>query len=298
MAFDINAYLAEKQALVNKALDLVLPGEKTRPAEIHGAMRYALFAGGKRLRPILALAAAQAVGADPAGVLRESCALEILHTYTLIHDDLPAMDDDDYRRGRLTTHKVYGEAIAVLAGDALLTEAFKVLADSMTEGRHEPRTLLSVIQLLADAGGSRGVIGGQVVDMLSEGKQIDKDVLEYIHTHKTGLLITASVLLGAVLAQATEEQNNRLCDYSRAIGLAFQITDDILDVQGSAEELGKPVGSDQERGKATYPAIFGMNEAKRMQGVLFEQAIEALRDFDENAEPLRAIAKLIIERNK
>ena len=296
--FDIQLYLREQKERVDKALDKVLPAEKEFPPQIHQAMRYCLFAGGKRLRPILALAAAEAVGGNPESIISQVCALELIHTYTLIHDDLPAMDNDDYRRGRLSTHKVFGEAVAILAGDALLTEAFRVLAGNFSNDNHSPEKIIEIIRMLADASGSKGIIGGQVVDLDSEGKVIEKDLLDYMHTRKTGYLITASVTLGAILGGAEEKTIQCLKQYGMATGLAFQITDDILDVRGSTENLGKQIGSDNKKGKATYPGILGMDEAIKRQTVLFRQAIDALQSFDEKANPLRGIAKLIIERDK
>ena len=295
--FEIQTYLKEKKNLIDKTLDSLLPGKEEFPSQLHQAMRYCLFAGGKRLRPILSIAAAEAVGGDSGSIIREACAIELIHTYTLIHDDLPAMDNDDYRRGCLSTHKVFGEAVAILAGDALMAEAFSLLAGGLTNGAHKPEKIVKIISVVADACGSKGVLGGQVVDLESEGKLIDKNLLNYIHTHKTGRLITASVALGAILGDGEEEKIQCLKEYSGAIGLAFQITDDILDILGSTETLGKQVGSDSKKGKATYPGILGMNEAKKMQKVLFQQAVDALKPFDEKAYPLREIARLIIERN-
>ncbi|MEI6128283.1 MAG: polyprenyl synthetase family protein [Pseudomonadota bacterium] len=296
-AFNIQAYLQEKKLLIDAELERLLPANDEVPPQLHEAMRYCLFAGGKRLRPILALAAAEAAGGNPDAIIREACALELLHTYTLVHDDLPSMDNDDYRRGRLTTHKVFGEAAAILAGDALQAEAFRILAEGCKTGSHKPETIVEVIHCLADACGPKGIIGGQVVDMASEGKVIEKDVLEYIHIHKTGRLLTASVMLGAILGESKKNQLKPLREYGDAIGLAFQITDDILDVLGSTEHLGKKVGSDEKRGKATYPGIMGMAEAKKMQAILYRQALDALTSFDAKAEPLRNIARIIIERN-
>ena len=220
---DLQKYLAEKKAAVDQALETVIAPESTYPVSIHKAMRYCLFAGGKRLRPILALAAAEAVGGDGRAILREACALELIHTYSLVHDDLPAMDNDDYRRGVPTTHTVFGEALAILAGDALLTEAFKLLAGGGASGQHTAAQLLAIIELLAEACGSRGLIGGQVVDLESEGKAIDASVLDYIHSQKTGKLIIASVELGARLAGGSPDQVECLRSYGAAIGLAFQI---------------------------------------------------------------------------
>lgn len=297
-SFDIHLYLKKNKDLIDKTLDQILPACDDFPPQLHQAMRYCLFTGGKRLRPILSLAAAEAVGGNADSIAREACALEMIHTYTLIHDDLPAMDDADYRRSSLSTHKVFGEAVAILAGDALLTEAFNVLANGLKNGTHPPEKIAKIIQVVSDACGSKGLIGGQVVDIASEGKIIEKELLEYIHKHKTGKLITASVILGAILGEGKQEEIGYLREYSEAIGLAFQITDDILDILGSTSELGKKTGSDSEKGKATYPGIMGMNEAKKTQKTLFQQAINALQSFDEKAEPLREIAKIIIERKK
>jgi len=294
MSLDIVRYLKDRAAQVERTLEAVLPPHDCRPDRLHESMRYAVLGGGKRLRPVLAMAAAEAVGADPAVLIREACALELLHTYTLVHDDLPAMDDDDYRRGRQATHKVYGEATAILVGDALQALAFGLLA----AGDHSAEKKIGVIRLVAEACGSQGVVGGQVVDIESEGTQIDAAVLDYIHQHKTGCLLRASVLLGAVFGGCSPEQHHRLSSYGEAIGLCFQITDDILDVLGTSDELGKPAGSDQARGKATYPSIHGMEASRRRQSELYSDAIAALDTFDEKADPLRGIAHLIIERNK
>ena len=293
--FDINTYLKDKKALVDKTLDSILPENDCFPPQLHNAMRYCLFSGGKRLRPILALAAAESVGGDCHKMLNEACALELIHTYTLIHDDLPSMDNDDYRRGHLTTHKVFGEAIAVLAGDALQTEAFSILSET-EKSRFSPEIKIKVIRLISAACGSRGIIGGQTVDLESEGKKISLELLDYIHTHKTAALITASVLTGAVLANADKDQLTDLNNYGEAIGLAFQITDDILDITSSTEQMGKTVGKDQRMKKATYPSLLGLDEASRLQQEFYKKSIDSISSFDENAKPLREIAKLIIER--
>ena len=293
---DILPYLKGKKAAIDRMLEQVLPEESAFPPRLHQAMRYALLAGGKRLRPILAIAAAEAAGGDGNAVLREACALELIHTYSLIHDDLPAMDNDDFRRGLPTTHTVFGEAVAILAGDALLTEAFAILSSSVTN-RSSQQHIIEVIKLIAEAAGSRGLIGGQVVDLESEGKAIDKNLLDYIHTRKTGCLITASVLLGAMLVGSTSEQIACLRDYGAAIGLAFQITDDILDVTESTQTLGKTAGSDQKKNKATYPALHGIEEARNKQQALYADALNSLQTFDEKGDPLRCIARYIIERN-
>jgi geranylgeranyl diphosphate synthase type II len=295
--FDILSYLDRGRRLVDAALGRLLPPETAQPPELHKAMRYSIFAGGKRLRPILAMAAAEAVGARPETVLDEACSLELIHTYTLIHDDLPAMDNDDFRRGMPTSHKAFGEAIAILAGDALQTQAFGLLAGAQACRRHSPERLVQVIGMLAGACGSQGVIGGQVVDIESEGRLVSRERLDYIHAHKTGKLIHAAVMLGAILGGATQAQQAALSRYGEATGLAFQITDDILDVAGTSEQLGKTAGKDAQAGKATYPGLLGMEEARRMQRHYFELSLAALDTYDDTAEPLRHLARVIIERN-
>ncbi|HJV36530.1 farnesyl diphosphate synthase [Geomonas sp.] len=292
---DLKAYLTQRCQLVDQALEGVLPAATELPASLHASMRYSVFAGGKRVRPVLMLAACDAVGGELEKAIPAACAMEMIHTYSLIHDDLPAMDDDDFRRGNPTNHKVYGEATAILAGDALLTEAFILLSK---EDGGDPAARIKVIQEIATASGSRGMVGGQVVDMESEGKpeQIDIATLSYIHTHKTGALIRASVRAGAILGGADEERLASLTRYAEAIGLAFQIADDILDVEGTTEELGKDAGSDEARGKATYPALVGLEASKARAQELVDMALEALAGFDERAEPLRAIASYIVKR--
>ena len=292
---DLKEYLKSRCQLVDEALERYLPAGSELPASLHGSMRYSVFAGGKRVRPVLLLAACETVGGTLTGALPAACAMEMIHTYSLIHDDLPAMDDDDFRRGNPTNHKVYGEATAILAGDALLTEAFILLSRS-EDGPH-PVARLRVIQEISHASGSRGMVGGQVVDMESEGKgEVDLATLSYIHTHKTGALIRASVRAGAILGGASVESLAALTRYGDAIGLAFQIADDILDVEGTTEELGKDAGSDQARGKATYPALVGLEASKERARELVQMALDALACFDERAEPLRAIASYIVKR--
>ena len=290
-------YLNHRKLMVDAELERILYTNDRTPPELLEAMRYCLLAGGKRLRPILALAAAETLGGQPEKIVREACALELLHTYTLIHDDLPSMDDDDFRRGRPSAHKVFGEALAILAGDALQAEAFAILASST---HHPPATMIEAIRLIAEACGPRGIVGGQVVDILSEGKSVSVKTLEYIHRHKTGCLITASVMLGALLARTKKTPPHHLRaieTYGNAIGLAFQITDDILDVTGSSENLGKATGVDEKRGKATYPAIIGLEKAREIQNKLYNEALAALDDFGNQADPLRHIARHIVERS-
>lgn len=294
---DLKAYLKEKCACVDAALDRFLPKETDLPHSLHKAMRYSIFAGGKRVRPILMLAACQAVGGDPERALPAACAMEMIHTYSLIHDDLPAMDDDDFRRGNPTNHKVFGEAIAILAGDALLTEAFKLTSDPRFTCGCNPAGLLAVIHEIAVCAGSYGMVGGQVIDMESEGRQdIDLATVQYIHTHKTGALIKASVVAGALIGGGTVEQLAAITRYGEAAGLAFQIADDVLDIEGTTEEIGKDAGSDEARGKATYPAVMGLAAAKEEAQSMMDEALRALEIFDSGAEPLRQIAQYIVQR--
>lgn len=294
---NLKDYLSHRSAQVDQALEKWLPSGDLMPRSLHQSMRYSVFAGGKRLRPILMIAACEAVGGSAEKVLHAACALEMIHTYSLVHDDLPAMDDDDFRRGRPTNHKVYGEAIAILAGDALLTEAFRLLADAKANSGVSADVTLRVIELLARYAGSQGMVGGQVVDMESEGKEIDFPTLEYIHTHKTGALILASVQVGALLGGGNEEQFAALTRFGEAAGLAFQVADDILDVVGEQSELGKDVGSDQQRGKATYPALLGVSEARKRASELCDIAVAALTPLGESSAPLQSLARYIVDRS-
>lgn len=294
---DLKQYLKERCQLVDKALGSYLPKEDDLPFSLHKAMRYSVFAGGKRVRPILMLAACEAVGGEIAQAMPAACAMEMIHTYSLIHDDLPAMDDDDFRRGNPTNHKVFGEAIAILAGDALLTQAFILLSAPELLGSVSPERLLAATREIATCAGSFGMVGGQVVDMESEGKtDIDLPTVQYIHTHKTGALIKASVKAGAILGGADASQLAAITRYGEAAGLAFQIADDILDIEGTTEEIGKDAGSDQARGKATYPAVVGLADAKRRAVELMEIALAALDPLGAKAEPLREIARYIVSR--
>lgn len=295
---DIKIYLQEKKRLIDDALARCIPPSDAYPPTIHSAMRYSLFAGGKRLRPILTMASSEAVGGDIDRVLPFACSIELIHTYSLIHDDLPAMDDDDYRRGVLTNHKVYGEAAAILAGDALLTEAFRLMTDSSTITGVAPGAVLAVINEIANAVGSSGMVGGQMVDLESEGKEVDLSDVEYIHTHKTGAFITVSVSTGAKLGGGTEEEIRLLSRYGEAVGLAFQIVDDILNVEGEEKLLGKSIGSDADRGKATYPAVVGIDGSRRSVNELIDKAVGFLSRFDDRAEPLRMIARYIRDRKR
>jgi geranylgeranyl diphosphate synthase type II len=294
---ELKVYLKEQCALIDAALDRFLPKETELPHSVHRAMRYSVFAGGKRIRPILMLAACQAVGGETNLAIPTACAMEMIHTYSLIHDDLPAMDDDDFRRGNPTNHKVFGEAIAILAGDALLTEAFKLATDPRYSGGCEPSGLLAVIHEIATSAGSYGMVGGQVVDMESEGDHdIDLATVQYIHTHKTGALIRASVVAGALLGGASARQLASITRYGEAAGLAFQIADDILDIVGSTEEIGKDAGSDEARGKATYPAVMGLAAAREEAQSMMDEALKSLDIFGIEADPLREIARYIVQR--
>jgi geranylgeranyl diphosphate synthase type II len=291
---NLHKYLKERSEQVDLALDRFLPPLDAVPQRLHEAIRYSVLAPGKRLRPILVLASAEAVGGKPETVMPTACALECIHVFSLIHDDLPCMDDDDYRRGRLTNHKVFGEAMAMLAGDALQALAFELIADNAAAVA--PDRVVAVIKRIANASGTWGMVGGQVVDIESEGKDIPAETLEYIHAHKTGALLTASVLVGAVLCGANAGQQEALERYGKSIGLAFQIADDILDIVGDQEKIGKPVGSDEGKDKATYPKLYGLEESRCRAHAEVANAVASLEGFGESAEPLRAIARYIVER--
>lgn len=294
---NLDSYLKDRLDLVDRGLDTFLPDADRLPGALHKAMRYSVFAGGKRIRPILMCAACEAVGGIAETVLPAACAIEMLHTYSLIHDDLPAMDDDDFRRGRPTNHKVFGEATAILAGDALLTEAFLLLSSPEVLPAVTAEVRRDLIHILAHAAGSLGMVGGQVVDMESEGKTIDLPTLEYIHTHKTGALILAAVQMGALIGGADTTTMSALTRFGEAAGLAFQIADDILDIVGEQDVVGKDIGSDQARGKATYPALLGLEEAKRRACELRDLGITALSELGTAAEPLRQIVHYIVDRS-
>ncbi len=295
---ELKVYLDEKRSIIEEALDRFFPRPEGPASEVIKAMRYSLFAGGKRLRPILCMSGASAVGGDERDVLPVACALELIHTYSLIHDDLPAMDDDDMRRGKPTCHKVFGEAVAVLAGDGLLTEAFYLMSRKDLSGHMSPHALLPVIPMIASASGYQGMVGGQVVDIQSEGKGVEASLVEFIHTHKTGALITASVVSGALMGGGTQEQVAAIRTYGQKIGLAFQIADDILDIEGDTRTLGKGVGNDARKGKITYPSVLGLDKSKKIQRLMIKEAFKSLEAFDNRADPLRNIAIYIIERKK
>ena len=294
-SFDLGAYLEARRVLVDEALDRVLPPESATPPTLHRAMRYSVQAGGKRLRPLLVIAGAEAVGGTASLVMETACAMEMIHTYSLIHDDLPAMDNDDYRRGMLTNHKVFGEAIAILAGDALLTLAFKLIGlNGARTG--DARIIAALVTDIADAAGTDGMVGGQVVDIESEGKAFSPETLDYIHTHKTAALIRVSLCAGALIAGGSPAQLSAIAASGEALGLAFQIVDDILDVEGSTEELGKTAGKDAQQQKATYPAYHGLEVSRAKARALLDQAKQALAPLGERAEPMRALADFIYDR--
>ena len=289
-------YLSKGREFIDAAICGYLPEETSYPESIHKSMLYSVLAGGKRLRPILVIAAAEAVGGNRQDILPFAVAAEYIHTYTLIHDDLPALDDDDLRRGKPTNHKVFGEAIAILAGDALLTQAFHLMTHSDLMSVIPPESLLQAAHDMTGALGTAGMIGGQVVDIESEGKPIDAETLEYIHVYKTGCLIKACIRAGAILSQADEGQLNALSNYGAHIGLAFQIVDDILDITADESLLGKDIGSDVDKEKATYPALYGLDESKKKAEKLVESGIACLEVFDHRAEPLREIGRFFLQR--
>jgi geranylgeranyl diphosphate synthase type II len=290
---NLREYLAGQQQVVDRELDRLTPPETAEPATIHRAMRYSLFAGGKRIRPILCMEAARTVSDEDSGVAACACSLELIHTYSLIHDDLPALDNDDYRRGKLTNHKVFGDAMAILTGDALLTLAFRVLAELETTAE---RKAALVAELSTAAGTVGGMIGGQVADLEGEGKPPNAELLETIHRAKTGALLRASLRLGAIYAGAEAEQYRALSCYGEHIGLAFQIVDDILDVEESSESLGKTAGKDAQQQKITFPAVYGLAESRRMAEMECVRAHQVLAPFGDRAARLNELADLIVQR--
>ena len=293
---DLKAYLEERRNLVNRALEAYLPAVRGPAFRVVQAMHYSLFVGGKRLRPILCLAAAAAVGGDPGEALPVACALEMIHTYSLIHDDLPAMDDDDLRRGQPTCHKKFDEATAILAGDGLLTEAFHTLAAAAPRFEGREAVLLEITELLAKAAGYRGMVGGQMLDLMAEGRKISFKELELIHRFKTGALLTAATRSGALMGGGSRVEVAALTSYGEKFGLAFQITDDLLDVEGTTEEIGKPAGSDEQRQKATYPALVGLEASRQWARRLVEEAVAELEPFQDRADPLRELAQYLLVR--
>lgn len=294
-AFDLKAYLDTKTAAVNRALDSYLPKETTKPATIHKAMRYSIFAGGKRMRPTLCLAAAEACNGNEEDAMPLACAVECVHTYSLIHDDLPAMDNDDYRRGKLTNHKVFGEGIAILAGDALLTQAFEIAAKAKGWARYSHQ---QIVLELTDASGSQQLIAGQVADLEGEGKKLSADELKYIHERKTSALLSCSARLGGMSANCSPVQLEALTSFGYNVGLAFQIIDDILDITQTSEQLGKTAGKDTAAQKATYPSIVGLEKSRRIAKQLTEKAFAALQIFRGKAQALEALATHLLHRDR
>jgi len=295
VSVDVQGYMKERAAAVDAALERFLPLEAEAPETLHKAMRYSVFAGGKRLRPVLVIAGAEAVGGAADDVMPTACAMELIHTYSLVHDDLPAMDNDDFRRGVPTNHKVFGEAMAILAGDALLTLAFRLVAENFA-GRGDSRALPEALADIAEAAGHGGMVGGQVADLEAEGKRVSAETLDYIHAHKTGALIRTSLRVGARLCGAGETQLAALSTAGGNLGLAFQIVDDILDVTSSSAELGKTAGKDQAQQKATFPAVHGLDASRRRAKTLIEEAEAALAPLGPRAEPIRALGRFILER--
>lgn len=295
--FELKSYIKQKGRIIDAALDAMIEESRLSPA-LAEAMKYSLMAGGKRIRPVLCLAACEAVGGELQKALIAACALEMIHTYSLIHDDLPAMDDDELRRGKATCHIAYDEATAILAGDALLTLAFEVLSSVDANDGYPADKWMQAIRLISGAAGYQGMIQGQMLDIASEGKALDVDALETMHRLKTGALIEASLACGALLGGANHRQRKLIADYGRKIGLAFQVTDDLLNVEGNPELMGKAVGTDCERDKSTYPSVMGVEKTRDFSKKLIQEALQALETFDKQADPLRAIAMYIIERNR
>jgi geranylgeranyl diphosphate synthase type II len=293
---NLQQYLDERSQLVDRTLAQVLPKRTSLPRTLDKAMRYSLFSGGKRVRPILALASGEAVGAPVAHILPFACALEMIHSYSLIHDDLPAMDDDDLRRGKPTNHVVFGEGMAILAGDGLLTEAFRVMAEGSLRCGQNPTAALRAVQEIAAGAGAMGMVGGQVADLEAENKKPTRTLVDYIHMRKTAALLRAAVRAGALVGGASPRQFARLDRYGAAVGLAFQVADDILDVEGGTAKTGKREGRDAELQKVTYPAAVGMVRAKARARELLDEALAALKPFPAAADPLRQIAKFVVER--
>ncbi len=292
---NLNLYFKRKRRLVDEFLKAYIFSKKKQkgcPWQLYEAMSYPLMAGGKRIRPLLTIAGYEAVGGDSNNIVPVAASLELIHTYSLIHDDLPAMDNDDFRRNKPTTHKVFGEATAILAGDALLTDAFSII----TETKTGPEKKVAIIGELTHACGPSGMVGGQIVDIMLEGKKAKKKDILYIHTHKTGSLIKASICIGAIMAHASPDKLNSLTEYGERVGLAFQIMDDILDITGTKEEMGKLTGTDSIRGKNTYPSTFGLKESKKIAEGLINDSLRAIKSFDKKAEPLREIARYILWR--
>jgi len=294
----LTEYLGERKNWIDKALSECLDRTRSWPPLLREAAAYSVFAGGKRIRPILALATLESVGGKIGPSLPLVCALELIHTYSLIHDDLPAMDNDDFRRGQPTNHKKFGEGVAILAGDALLTAAFSLISDPVWGDTFRPAVRLAALYELSVGAGGEGMVGGQLMDIILEGKQADPETLRYIHSHKTGALIRASIRFGAILGDTPAPQLLALTRFAERVGLAFQIADDILDVVGTKREMGKSTQRDSENLKNTYPALFGLDRSREMAESLVNEAVDCLQAFDHRADSLRRIARFIVERKK
>ncbi|MDO8886521.1 farnesyl diphosphate synthase [Candidatus Oleimmundimicrobium sp.] len=292
----LSKYPEDKRLLIEDALTNFFPPTGNYPELLYKAIRYSLLSGGKRFRPILVLATAEIFGMNPIDVIPVACAIECVHTYSLIHDDLPAIDDDNIRRGKPTCHIAFGEDMAILAGDGLFAEAFYLIAKR--QKTDNPSKIVHVIEELSEASGPRGMVGGQVLDILSSGKKIDLNTLKFIHIHKTGRLIRASCRIGAILAGASAKELKAVSNYAEHLGLAFQITDDILDVIGKTASLGKEPGSDERKNKATFPSIFGLEHSKELAKKAADDAKEALKDIDKDTSPLASLADFVFERDK
>ncbi|MGE0085368.1 MAG: polyprenyl synthetase family protein [Desulfococcaceae bacterium] len=293
--FDLKTYLAHQREKIDRALNRMLP---ENPARLVSAMRHSLMAGGKRLRPVLCLAAAEAVGGSPGTAMNSACALEMIHTYSLIHDDLPAMDNDELRRGKPTCHMAFDEATAILAGDALLTLAFEILSAGEKLTGDQALRHLEVIRIISHAAGHRGMVEGQMQDMAAENALLNREQLEILHSLKTGALIQAAVQCGALLGGGSPEQTDKLGIYAKNIGLAFQVTDDILNVEGDPEIMGKAAGTDQNRSKSTWPSLMGMEKSRIFVRELVSRAVLSLEGFDSKSKPMRAIAEYIPQRKR
>ena len=294
---ELKSYIKQKNLIIEACLEKMIRNSQSSPPLVK-AMAYSLMAGGKRIRPVLCLAACEAVGGSPQDALTAACALEMIHTYSLIHDDLPAMDDDELRRGKATCHIAFDEATAILAGDALLTLAFEVLSSVPPTDQNQAAQWLRVIQLISQAAGFRGMVQGQMLDIASEGRNLTADELKTMHRLKTGALIEASLACGALLGGADQRQTDLLNSYARKIGLAFQVADDILNVEGNPELMGKSTGTDSLREKSTYPSVLGIQASKECAEKLVQESLQDLDSFDKKADPLRSIARYIIERKR
>ena len=294
---DVKAYLQEKAELIEKNLVDYLPPQNKFPSVIHESMHYSVFAGGKRLRPILMLATGELFDGDLDEMMPYACAVELIHTYSLVHDDLPALDNDDLRRGKATNHKVFGEAKAILAGDGLLNRAYETMLQQGLKGNLDSEVYLRSAKEISDAIGTDGMIGGQVVDLDMEGKEIDENTLLYIHNNKTGKLLSASIKAGAILALAKKDDIERLSRFSQYVGLGFQIVDDILDVTGEEEKLGKKIGQDENIDKATFPRVFGLQNSKKEANKMIEKALEELSYYGDKANILKELTKFLINRD-